>query len=300
MKVIKSSKVQKFKSSKVQILSGFFLSVFSLLLSPLNAQNPYEYAREELFLTSLGVREIYESTDCATAIAFINRFDNAAVRGDEKEKQNAMRAISFFQCGESYTFFENLIKSSRVETDRCQAIMFLAWMQNPESLPLILEYAKKLSLSIHEKAAIATAFMIFGVHGVIPDLKEKAITILDEICYDAPADVLAICILNYFNIGGDAAIRFFNSHLEKEEFKLYAALFLARLGEHKQTFSIFAAALSSDDEYEVYIAIMGLAAIDSEEATELLINLPPEKNRVTPQESLINFNLNEIKKGDKQ
>jgi len=167
-------------------------------------------------------------------------------------------------------------------------------------LPLILEYAKKPSLSIHEKAAIATAFMAFGVHGAIPNLKEKAITILDEICYDAPADVLATCILNYFKLKDRAAIKFFKAQLEREEYKLYAALFLARLGEHKQTFPIFAATLDSSNEYEVHIAILGLAAIDTEGATELLINLPPEKNRCTPKKSQINFNLMDIKKGEKQ
>jgi HEAT repeat protein len=140
--------------------------------------------------------------------------------------------------------------------------------------------------------------MVFGIHDDEPALKEQSIAILDEICYDAPLDVLATCILNYFKLKDSAAINFFNAHLEKEEFKLHAALFLARLGEHKQTFPIFKAALSSDDEHEVHTAIMGLAAIGTEEALELLRNLPPEKNRVTQRESRINFNLNEIKKGD--
>jgi len=279
------------------VLWSYALTVFLIL--PLNAQNPYEYAQEELFLTSLGVRERYESKDCATARDYISRFNIADAKGDEKEKQNTIRAISFFQCEESYTFLENQIKGSTSETDRCQAIMFLAWMQNPESLPLILEYAKKPSLSIHEKAAIATALMVLRSYDLTV-LTEQSITILDEICYDAPADLLATCILNYFNLKDSAAIKFFNSHLEKEEYKLYAALFLARLGEHKQTFPIFAATLSSDDEYEVHTAILGLAAIDTEEATELLINLPPEKNRVTQRERLINFNPNDIMKGGNQ
>jgi tetratricopeptide (TPR) repeat protein len=140
--------------------------------------------------------------------------------------------------------------------------------------------------------------MVFGVHGTFPDLKEKAITMLDEICYEAEADVLTTCILSYFNLKCDKAIKFFNAQLEQEEFKLYAALFLARLGEHKQTFPIFAAALSSDDEYEVHTAILGLAAINTEEATELIMNLPEEKSRVSQKERLINFNLMDLEKGD--
>jgi hypothetical protein len=288
-----------FKSINFLLLSAFLLFCFS----PLSAQplppayNPYEYAEEDIFLTSMEIREQYESEDCATASEFISRFYNAEAT-DDKEKQNVLRAISFFQCDASYTFFENIIWNSSEETERCQAIMFLARMMNPDYLSTILEYAKNRNLSIHEKAAVATALMIYGISDVQPFLVEKAVAILDEICYDAPADILATCILNYFNLGDSTAIRFFYAQLDKEEYTLYAACFLAQLGEHKQTFPIFAAALSSDDEYEVHTAIMGLAAINTEEATDLIISLPPEKNRVTARERLINFNPKDIKKGD--
>jgi hypothetical protein len=294
--------ITSYELQVTRIAFYLLLSAFCFLPSALKAQvpeyNPYEYAKEELFLTSFGLRERYESNDCADARGFINRFYNANVRGDEKEKYNCLRAISFFECSESYTFLENQIKQSPVETDRCQAIMFLAWMMNPNYLPTFLEYAKKRNLSIEEKAAIATAFMVFGVHGSYPDLKDKSIALLDEICYEAEADVLANCILSYFNLKGDPALKFFNSHLEKKEFKLYAALFLAKLGEHKQTFPIFATALNSNDEYEVHTAVLGLAAIGTEEAIELIVNLPPEKYMVPLRERLINFNPKDIKKGD--
>ncbi|MCL2289260.1 MAG: HEAT repeat domain-containing protein [Bacteroidetes bacterium] len=282
------------------VLILFFLAI----IIPLSAQmddydyNPYEYAEEELFLTSFEIRDRYESDDCAAAIETINNFRNAAARGDEKEKYKYLRAISFYRCKESFDFLETQIKRSSSETDRCNAIMFLAWMLEPDYLPCILEYAGKPALSIQEKAAIATAFMIFGVHDDMPALKEQAIAILEEVCYDAPTDVLASCIVNYMNIGGDAAIDFFTAQLEQEEFRLYAALFLAELGEYEQTFPIFAAALNSDDEYEVHTAVMGLAEIGTEEAIQLIINLPEEKNRLTIREQLINFNPKDIKKGD--
>jgi len=151
---------------------------------------------------------------------------------------------------------------------------------------------------IHEKAAMATALMTFGIHEDDSGLKEQSVNLLDEICVDASVDILGSCIFNYFNLGDSAAINFFNAHLEKEEYRVYAALFLAQLGEHKTTFPIFAEALSSDDEYEVHTAIIGLAAIGTEEALDLITKLPPEKNRVTLRERLINFNHSDIKKGD--
>jgi len=313
-----------FPFNMLYALTILFLSAFCFLPSALTAQppsstyNPYEYAQEELFLTSMGVREHYESEDCATARHYISMFFNAEARDNEQEKHTAMRAISFFQCEESYIFFENIITKSAAVADRCHAIKFLAWMLNPHYLPTLLEYSKKKELSIEEKAAVptlleyskkkelsieekaavATAFMVFGVYGTYPELKEKSVSILDEICYDAPFDVLATCIVNYFNLKDSAALNFFNAQLENEEFKLQAALFWARLGEHKQTFPIFAAALDSNDEYEVHTAVLGLAAIGTEEAIELIVNLPPEKNRVKLRERLINFDLKEIKKGD--
>jgi len=287
-----------------KIIFSFSFIVLIVLIVPLNAQtreydyHPYEYAQEELFLTSLGVREVYESDDCIIAQAMMNKFFNAEARGDEKAKYNYLRTISFFQCEEAFNFLETQIKTNPSETDRCNAIMFLAWMLNPDYLPCILEYAKKSRLSIQEKSAIATAFMAFGIHNSSLDLKEQAIKILDEICDDAPPQILASCILNYFSLGGDVAIKFFTAQLQQEEFKLYAALFLAQLGEHEQTFPIFAATLSSDDEYEVHMAIMGLAFIGTEEAIQLLSNISPEENRVTLRERLINFNPKDIKKGD--
>ena len=90
------------------------------------------------------------------------------------------------------------------------------------------------------------------------DLQNQSIKILDEICLDAPPQILGSCILNYFSLRGDIAIEFFTAQLQQEEFKLYAALFLAQLGEYKQAIPILVEALSSEDTYEIHLAIMGL------------------------------------------
>jgi len=137
--------------------------------------------------------------------------------------------------------------------------------------------------------------MIYGVHDSLPRLVAQSLQMLDEICSDTSLYVLENCIVSYSLEGGNSALKFFSAQLQQEEYKLYAALFLAQLGEHKQTFPIFAEALNSDDEYEVHTAILGLAEIDSEEATQLIFNLDPSKNRCSPREArwsfdFINFN----------
>jgi hypothetical protein len=43
---------------------------------------------------------------------------------------------------------------------------------------------------------------------------------------------------------------------------------------------------------------MGLEEIGTEEAIDLIENLPPEKSRLLLRERLINFNPKDIKKGD--
>jgi len=100
-------------------------------------------------------------------------------------------------------------------TDRCNAMINLAWMRNPDKLPVILEYYRKPSLSVHEKAAVATALMIYGT-----------------------------------------------------------------------------------TDYDLHLAILGLATIGTEEAMQLVLNLPPEKNRYSPKPARWNFdcfniNINE-------
>jgi tetratricopeptide (TPR) repeat protein len=271
---------------------------FSYALTVLTAQtlnyayHPYECAQEELFINSPSFRERHENHDCETARALTNRFYNAETKGNNDEKWNILKSVSFSPCAESYHFLETIINNSNSETDRCNALINLAWMRNPDKLPSILEYSRKLTLSVREKAAVATALTIYGIRDSLPHLVAQSVTILDEIGYNCPEDILEHCILSYWMIGGNAAINFFSSHLEKEEYRLYAALFLAQLGEHKKTFPIFKAALSSDDEYKVHTAAMGLAAISTEEAIELLINLPTNKNRCALKVARFNFDFN--------
>jgi len=269
------------------VLCSYALTLFLIL--PLNAQNPYECAQEELFINSSAVRERHESENCGVAIEIINRFHAAYSRGDVQEKFSLLKSLSFFRCQETFNFLENQINNSRSESDRCNALINLAWMLEPDYLPTIQQFANKPSLSVQEKSAVATALMIYGVNDSLPRLITQSLQLLNEICRDTSLYVMENCIVSYFMEGGNSAINFFNSQLQIEEYKLYAAVFLARLGEHKTTFPIFADALSSDDNYEVYLAIMGLAFMGTEEAIQMVLNLDPDKNRFSPREMRWSF-----------
>jgi hypothetical protein len=219
----------------------------------------------------------------------IGKFYNAEARGDEYEQYNLIRTLSYFQCEDVYDFLEKIIKINSSETNRCHALIYLAWMLNIDYLPTVQHYVRKLSLSAQEKSSVATALMIFGVYDAQPHLVEQSLQILNEICDEASEQVLENCVLSYLMSEDPAAINFFSTQMQQEEYQLYAALFLVQMGEYNQTFPIFAAALSSDDLYEVHTAVMGLATIGTEEAIEMILNLDPEKNRYHPKEARWSF-----------
>jgi len=292
---------------KVTHYIPFCLSALLLFCStPLSAQtpsydyHPYKCAQEEQFINSEAFRERHESSDCGLARELIRRFYSAEARGDETEKFNLQKSLSFVRCAESFLFFENQIHNSRFETDRCNAVISLAWLLEPEYLPTIQQYARKTTLSILEKSAAALALMIYGVFENDAILKQQSLTLLEGICDEATDNVLENCVLSFILEGGNAAINFFSSQFQQEKNKLYAAVNLAQLGEHKQTFPIFTDALDSEDNYEIHLAIMGFAYIGSEEAMKFLLNLDPEKNRYHPQESRWNFEIMNFKEGGRR
>jgi len=278
------------KQKNLTVLWSYCLMVFLFFsINSLNAQNPYEYAQEELFINSSAIRERHESYDCEVAVEIINRFHTANARGEIREKFSLLKSISFFRCQETFNFLENQINNSRSETDRCNALINLAWMLEPDYLPTIQQYAKSPSLSVQEKSAVGTALMIYGVNDSLPHLVAQSLQILNGIRRDTSLYVQENCILSYFMEGGNAGKSFFNSQLQIEEYKLYAALFLAQLGEQKQTFPIFEKAIRSDDEYEIHFAIMGLVTIGTEEAFQLILNFDPSKNKYSPRKMRWNF-----------
>ena len=160
------------------------------LLPQTEDYNPYQYARENFIISCLEVRIEFERDDCENVKEIIEKFHEIDTMEQDKEKIEHIRYISRFQCQETYSFLKTQIKNNPSETVRCNAIIFLAWSLNSDYLLCILEYAKKDSLSIEEKAAIAAAFTNFGTYTSHLHLKEEAAKLLDEICYDFSSDTI--------------------------------------------------------------------------------------------------------------
>ena len=236
--------------------------------------NPYRYIREEHIISILELG-VDEWKDCDLVKELINKFYAADQKEREEYPVDYIARIGSFQCQEAYDFLEYQIKTSPLEKDRCTAITTLAWKLHPDYLPCILEYAKKDSLSVQEKSALACAFMVWGVYTFNPEFKEKSVNILDEICYNSSLDYAtdAGCIWAYIKVGGISAINFFNSRFEQQKGakKVEDALFLAWLGEYEKTFPIFVEIMNKGGVgMDIIYAIKGLAIIGTEEALRLI------------------------------
>ena len=264
--------------------------------------NPYRYAREEHIITCLEIRISYERENCEKVTKIIEEFHQLDSIASNEEKQGLISDISFFACKESYDFLEEQIKNNSSEAVRYYAIIPLAWSLNTDYLPVILEYAKRESLSIQEKIAIAGAFTIFGIYTSYPELKEEAIKILNEISYDSlyslPNDIMEGYIWTYYKLGGNSAIRFFDSLFEQDESrKAIAALFLAELGEYDKVFPYFIEIANTGEiGDQILYAMKGLAATGTEEAFQLIKKQTQSKNEAVAKEAQWIFQYIDIKR----
>ncbi len=244
--------------------------------------NPYQYAREKYVISSLEVKQENESDDCEAVKGIIKEFYEIASTASEEEKCKYITYISLFQCKETYDFLVDQIKNSFSEAVRCDAINALAWSLSSDYLPYILEYAKKDSLSVQEKLALAKAFSTFGIYTSYSDLKKEAIKLLDEICYHSSSysNLEYDCAWTYYKLGGEAAIDYYILLLNRREgFRRVAtAVMIAELGEYETTYPMFVENIHSEVTNNVLESIDGLRIIGTEEALRLIEEQAQNKN----------------------
>ena len=271
------------------------------LLPQTKDYNPYQYNRENFIIACLELRTEIEQDECDDVKELIERFYNNDTRFPYKNSVDYISHISRFRCQEAYNFLETQIKNNPSEIVRYYAIILLAWSLESAHLPCLLEYAKKESLSVQEKLALGGAFTIYGVYTSNSELKEKAIRLLDEICYDPSLNIYEHCDANYLKLGGKAAVNFYTSWIEQHEGfrKVTTAVVLAELGEYEKTYPIFVEAIHSEIPNNIYEAIRGLAIIGTKEAIRLIEAQSQNKNEQIAKyakETLKNLDM----KGDKK
>jgi len=252
------------------------------LLPQTKDYNPYQYARERYIIDNLDVWMRHEKGNCERGKELIEMFyNNNDTTEFYRDKVDYIIDIALFKCQQAYDFLEDQIKNNPSEKIRCKAIEYLAWSLNSNYVPCIMEYAKRDSLSVQEKSAIAKAFTTFGIYASHSDLKEEAIKILDETCYDFSSDdIQQGCALTYYKLGGEAAINYHTLLLEQREGFRRAAIagIIAELGDYETTFPMFVEAIERGTTNDILIAIDGLKVIGTEEALRLIEEQTQNKN----------------------
>jgi HEAT repeat protein len=294
------------------IVQGVFITSFAQTDKD---YNPYKSRREDyiktlLYPTQDSVEGMKDIDNCERGREAIKQYYEILAEIEQtKEKRDIedyVGAIVAARCPELFEFTVNLIKTDTSEQVRCRAIMLLGFPENLEYVPFLDEYIKKDTLSKQEKYAIAFAFANFGIYENRPDLTDKAVAILDEICYDDNGvcqdyDIRGKCMWVYYVIGNEPAMKFFNSWFEQEEgFRRTAiAVFLAELGEYEKTFPLFVEAIHSEVANNILEAIRGLAVIGTEEALELIREQTKSKNEAIAKQAKWIFDYIEMKRREK-
>lgn len=169
-----------------------------------------------------------------------------------------------YNCPEVIGFAIDLINTSPDKEVRKVAIWMLNFRKYYDAIPLLLNHIKK-EISSDEKIVVASVLATLGK-------KEEALEILECNCYSID-NMDDNCVYNYFHMFDQStAIKYFEYYFNKPETQLEAACWLAQLGVYDKTFPFFVEFLKNNDTYEretVY-SLVGLAAIGTEEAIEII------------------------------
>jgi len=273
------------------------------LLPQVREDNPFKYPREKYIIQCLESNLAVESDDCEKVNEVIEKFMEIDKTGGDTEKIEYIRRISRFQCREAFRFLETQIKNNPSLAVRCDALVCLAWSLNPDYLPCMVEYGKRETLSIPEKLSLAGAYTIYGIYTAYPALKEEAVKLLNEVCYQTPSDekLQYSCIWTYYKLGGAAAKNYYISLLEQKELEdrvSVAAYGLAPLGEYETIFPIFAEAIRSEVPHNILCAIDGLRVMGTAEALRLIEEQTRSKDEKIAGYAKEALNSYKIKKGD--
>jgi len=175
-------------------------------------------------------------------------------------------------CSEVNDYAMDLINTSSDEEARKIAIGMLGFRRHFDAIPLLFNHVKK-EIPLDEKVAIAATLDIL-------DRKAEALDIFNCNCY--AMDYIDYTCVNYYFYLSDRsiAIEYFDYFLNKSHTQIEAASYLAKLGVCDKAFPVFAEFLKNNPVYqnETEITLLGLAAIGTEEAFELINIQAQSKN----------------------
>ena len=253
--------------------------------------NPYRHAREEYIKTGEEFFEEFQNVNCEENKELIQSYINVYYneKSSNQEIEMAFSIIGQAYCPEIIDFFIEVVAIDSSEKVRCDAIQKLGWLRAKSAVPILRDHLSK-DISDYEKACIGSCLTGIGEW----DLAQQA---LNSVCFCKDNDFIDKCLWSYYIIGNESAIRYFNYFLEFPESRVWAANYLAELGEYEKTFPIFVESIDSGKN--IILSILGLAIIGTEDALRLIEEQTQNKNEIIAkkaQEILRNFDMGRRKK----
>jgi len=234
--------------------------------------NPYRHTREEYVKTGEEFFESFQKVDCNEEKEFIQNAIDEYYTGvySIEEFERISSFLGKMYCPKTISFFEEVVKTDTSEKIRCDAMQKLGWLRAKTAVSILLNQLNK-DISDYERACIGSSLTIIGEW-------ELAIPVLNSVCFCKDYDIQNKCLWSYYVIGNEPAVSYFNYFFEFSESKLWAAHYLAELGEYEKTFPVFVEAISSGTG--INTALYGLAAIGTEEAFQLIREQTQNKNEM--------------------
>ncbi|MDL2313135.1 hypothetical protein LJC68_09705 [Bacteroidales bacterium OttesenSCG-928-B11] len=254
-----------------------FILIFCITSSVLFSQasdikNPYRNSREEYLKAGREMLEEFDNRLCDNAIA-IKWIEEYYDTYDYKYKKDLLYMLGRINCDTVTTFLVQLLLTDSCEETRCDAILLLGWRRPYELIPFFEKYATK-DISCEEKIAVASLF------AVMEDF-QRTLLVLNRCCIKGK-DMYEKCAILYFKTGNNSSsIDYFTSYLNYSYYKLSAASYLAKLGEYSEALPVFVETVTvhhsqsndrfgNDNTSRMYVALMGLAMIGTNEAINII------------------------------
>jgi hypothetical protein len=235
--------------------------------------NPYRHKewRESAFREYRSLSKMYSEYEC-----YEDSWQKIRDEFHKTQDVQLLEAIYYYQsCPEMVDFLKYIIDSSNNETARCKAIEVLSNRFQNSEIPFFKNHLKR-EISINEQLAVALALF---------KLRETTLSmeIFDRYCYEME-EMGSKCFFNYqFTEDEQAAVRYFNFFFDKPQTKMEAAVELARLGVVDKTFPYFVELLKDNDLVSSTHALVGLAAIGSRAAFDIIKQETNNKDNLISQ-----------------
>lgn len=277
----------------------FLFSMIVFLFYSASAQdscdyNPYQHLRDYYIETYQELIDDYKNNSTCNPDIINQLIQDYYLDTSEIDKKRILEQISRFYCPDLIpSFLENIIQNDTTGYGMLSSIERLAYYNQEQSIPILLEYSSK-SKNEDNKIAVAKSFCIMQKYNL-------AIELLNQFCFDENGNVKGSCIKAYEHAGEVEVVKkYYESFIStldtmQEDKKITIAYKLVQYGVYVPSRQIFIDAVNNcKNHMKIQTALYGLASIGDEDAFNVIKEQTHNKNLVVANAA--RFILNFIEK----